>query len=90
MCSWLIPMVSAWARLARRRRRWYSAKSASIMIDTDVDLDMDIRELAGRKPADWGGKLGLTRPPRQPGSRSILGDLPMGEDVAEGPVKNRP
>jgi hypothetical protein len=41
-------------RLARRRRRWYSAKFASIMIDTDVDLDMDIREPAGRKPADVG------------------------------------
>jgi hypothetical protein len=41
-------------RLARRRRRWYSAKFASIMIDTDVDLDMDIREPAGRKPADMG------------------------------------
>jgi len=41
------------ARSPRRRRRWYSAKSASIMIDTDVHLD-EYANPAGRKPVGMG------------------------------------
>ena len=41
------------ARSPRRRRRWYSAKSASIMIDTDVHLD-EYANPAERKPVGMG------------------------------------
>jgi hypothetical protein len=53
----------------RRRRRWYSAKSASIMIDTDVHL-YEYADRPGTSRLTWGGKLWLTRPRRQPGNRS--------------------
>ena len=48
------------ARSPRRRRRWYSAKSASIMIDTDVHLD-EYANPAGRKPAGMGRQARVHR-----------------------------
>jgi hypothetical protein len=59
------------------------------MIDTDVDLDMDIPEPAARKPT-WAASSGSH------GLRDNLITAPAsviyrwGEDIAEGSVKNRP
>jgi hypothetical protein len=61
---------------ARRRRRWYSAKSASILIDTDVHL-YEYASRPGTSRLTWGGKLGLTRLGDNLVTAPILGAVPM-------------